>query len=299
MVPPRRPLSFERRTVASADGTAIAYYVTAAPFAAAPVVVLASGLGGSAPAWQSVIDYLSYGYRFITWDYRGLYASSRPWPDLAASYAVPKHVEDLRAILQKEGVARAAIVGWSMGVQIALEAFRQLDITANLVLMNGGYGRPLQSLTPISALRPMLPALVNVARRVHGLGARAAHRATLGPETIARLGRVGFLGATPDAKVLAELMRELGTLDLEGFYRNLGALELHDAADVLETVDVPTLIVAGDRDRLTPRALTQQMMRRIHGAELLMVRGGTHYTCIEFPELINLRIERFFQQHGF
>jgi hypothetical protein len=30
---------------------------------------------------------------------------------------------------------------------------------------------------------------------------------------------------------------------------------------------------------------------------MLVVRGGTHYTCVEFPELVNLRIERFFREH--
>jgi pimeloyl-ACP methyl ester carboxylesterase len=102
-----------------------------------------------------------------------------------------------------------------------------------------------------------------------------------------------------DPRLLAELRLQFDTLDLDGFYRNLGALSLHDATDVLETVNVPTLVVAGDHDRLTPPTLAQQMTRRIPGAEILVVRGGTHYACIEFPELVNLRIERFFQDNRF
>jgi pimeloyl-ACP methyl ester carboxylesterase len=78
--------------------------------------------------------------------------------------------------------------------------------------------------------------------------------------------------------------------------RSLGE---HDAARVLEKIRVPTLVIAGDRDAFTPRQLAQQMARRIPRGELLLVRGATHYTAVEFPELVNLRIEKFFRENGY
>jgi pimeloyl-ACP methyl ester carboxylesterase len=86
---------------------------------------------------------------------------------------------------------------------------------------------------------------------------------------------------------------------MEPFFRNLRAIGEHDAGDVLEAVDLPTLVVTGDRDLMTPVALAQQMARKIPTAEILVVRGGTHYTAVEYPELVSLRIERFFREHGF
>jgi pimeloyl-ACP methyl ester carboxylesterase len=70
-------------------------------------------------------------------------------------------------------------------------------------------------------------------------------------------------------------------------------------AHVLETIEVPTLVITGDRDAFTPRQLAQQMARRIPHGEILIVRGATHYTAIEYPELVNLRIEKFFREHGY
>jgi pimeloyl-ACP methyl ester carboxylesterase len=58
------------------------------------------------------------------------------------------------------------------------------------------------------------------------------------------------------------------------------------------------LVITGDRDPFTPRQLSQQMARRIPGGEILVVRGATHYAMIEYPELVNLRIEKFFREHG-
>jgi len=300
MLSPRLPLSIDTRRIAGFDGTEIAYHVTPAPFEGAPVVVLANGLGGTYLAWRGQIDYLSDRYRFLTWDYRGLYDSRRPSPDVPAAYVIPNHVRDLQAILAAEGIERASLVGWSMGVQVVLEAYRQApDLAANLVLLNGTYGRPLDSLSPLPGMKVVLPSLVDLARRMHALATQMTRRATGQPEAVVWFKRLGLVGPTLDDAVFGELVHAFGQLDMEPFFYNLRAIGQHDAADVLETIQVPTLIITGDRDLFTPRALAQQMARQIHLAEILVVRGGTHYTAVEFPELVGLRIERFFRDHGF
>jgi len=300
MFPPRVPLAIDTRRAVAFDGTSIAYHVTREPFAGAPVVVCANGLGGTYLAWRGLIDYLSDRYRFITWDYRGLYESRRPQPDVPAAYAIPNHVRDLQAILAAEHVERASLVGWSMGVQVALETWRTMPaVVANLVLLNGTYGKPLDSLSPMPGMRVVIPPLVDLARRMHALATQMARRATAAPEAVAWFKRLGLVGPTLDDGVFAELVHAFGQLDMEPFFRNLRAIGEHDAADVLETVTVPTLVITGDRDLFTPRALAQQMARQIPTAEILVVRGGTHYTAVEFPELVSLRVERFFRDHAY
>ena len=49
---------------------------------------------------------------------------------------------------------------------------------------------------------------------------------------------------------------------------------------------------------MTPRSVSEEMVRRVAGAELSIVRGGTHYVPVEFPQLVNLRLDRFFREHG-
>jgi pimeloyl-ACP methyl ester carboxylesterase len=187
-----------------------------------------------------------------------------------------------------------------MGVQVVLEAYRRIPgLAQNLVLLNGTYGRPLDTLSPLPGMKAVLPSLVELARRMHSLATQMASRATGQPEAVAWFKRLGLVGPTLDDAVFAELVHAFGQLDMEPFFYNLGAISQHDAGDMLETVDVPTLIITGDRDLFTPRALAQQMARQINSAEILVVRGGTHYTAVEFPELVSLRIERFFRDHGF
>src|SRR4051812_447307 len=286
MLPPRLPLAIDTRRVTSFDGTTIAYHVTPAPSASAPWVILANGLGGTHLAWRQQIDYLGARYRFLTWDYRGLYASGRPSPDVAAAYAIPKHVRDLAAILAAERIERASFVGWSMGVQVVLEAYRRMPgHVHDLILLNGTYGRPLDTLSPLPGMKVVLPSLVELARRAHAAATQMTRKATVQPEAVTWFKRLGLIGQTLDDADFAELVSAFGELDMEPFFRNLRAIGEHDAADVLESIAVPTLVITGDRDLFTPRNLAQQMARRIPAAEILVVRGGTHYTAVEYPEL--------------
>jgi pimeloyl-ACP methyl ester carboxylesterase len=72
----------------------------------------------------------------------------------------------------------------------------------------------------------------------------------------------------------------------------------HDAHDVLPSIRVPLLMVAGGRDLMTPRAAAERIVRDVPGAELMVVPGGTHYLAVEYPELLNLRVERFLRERG-
>lgn len=296
---PARPLAIDTRRARSLDGTEIAYHVTRAPSPSAPTVVLANGLGGTWLAWRGQMEYLADRYRFITWDYRGLFESARPSPDADASYAVDRHVMDLEAILAAEQLERASLVGWSLGVQVILEAFRRAPARVkSLVLINGTYGRPLDTLTPLPGARAVLPPLLGVLRRGHAIAGRIT-RGTIGqPDSVRWLKRFGVIGRTFDDALFAELSTAFARLDMEAYFRTLRAAGEHDAERVLPSINVPTLVIAGDRDRMTPRALAQQMARRIPEAEILVVPGGTHYVPVEYPELVSLRIERFYREHG-
>ena len=61
-------------------------------------------------------------------------------------------------------------------------------------------------------------------------------------------------------------------------------------------INVPVLVVAGEKDTFTPASLSESMVERIPGGELLMVHGGSHVAPIEQPELIGGRIKQFLER---
>jgi pimeloyl-ACP methyl ester carboxylesterase len=90
----------------------------------------------------------------------------------------------------------------------------------------------------------------------------------------------------------------VGTLDLDAFLRNLLAFGEHDAAGALGAIDVPVLMICGDRDPLAPRGAARALADRIAGAELLVLPGGAHCAPVEYPDLVGLAIERFYRDRG-
>lgn len=287
-------LEVETKSLTARDGTRIAYYDTGG---SGPTIVLANGLGGPFFSWAHQVEYLRDRYRFVSWDYRGLFGSGRP-PGDPPRVDVPTHAGDLELVLEATGVERAAFVGWSMGVQVVLELYeRRPEVVSHLVLINGTYGRPFETVAVPLAAR-VVPTLVRQAQRFSSVGGRVLKRASHWPETVLWLKRLGMVGSTLDEELFKEIAVEFGDIDLDVYLRMLDELGRHDASHVLESIAVPTLVITGDRDAFTPRQVAQQMARRIPNGEILVVRGATHYAAIEYPELVNLRLEKFLREHG-
>ena len=289
-----KPIRVEERRIRSFDGTELAYHVVGE----GPAVLLANGLGGSWMAWKHQIRHLSDRYRFISWDYRGLYRSAAPTDPRAIS--VEHHARDALALIDAEQLDRVAIFGWSMGVQVGLELFRRAaDRVGALVLINGVAGRPWDTALGLPGMGHVLPRLIRGSQAMPSLLQAATRRVVRWPETVTWAKRVGLTAVTLDGDLFHEIAGTFADLDMALYMRTLERLGEHDASDVLADIDVPTLIISGDRDLFTPRRVAERMAREVTGAEILVVAGGTHYVAVEYPELVNLRIDKFFAERGY
>jgi pimeloyl-ACP methyl ester carboxylesterase len=289
-----QPIQVEERRVQSFDGTSVAYHTVGR----GRPILLCNGLGGSFMAWTHQIAHFRDDYRFISWDYRGLYQSGPPRDP--AALRVEDHARDGLAVLEAEGVAKTAIVGWSMGVQVALEIFRRApEKVACLVLLNGVAGEPWNTVMNFRMMSRVLPPVLRALGSASWLTEGVTRRISTMPEAVQWAKRLGLASSTLDEDVFAQLAQSFRYLDMRTYMRVLELLGEHDAHDVLAEVDVPTLMIAGDRDLFTPKAAAKRIVSAIAGAELLVVPGGTHYVAVEYPELVNLRIEKFFRERGY
>jgi len=96
-----------------------------------------------------------------------------------------------------------------------------------------------------------------------------------------------------DEALAKDIVRDYVQLDFDVYSKILMSLGDHDASEVLPAIGVPTLVVAGTRDPMTPLLLAEQMVRQIPGAELFVMKGGSHYLPVEFPDLLNEAVLRF------
>src|SRR5690606_20303055 len=100
------------------------------------------------------------------------------------------------------------------------------------------------------------------------------------------------------AEVLEGLFAHVGGLDP----RLLGAITAgyleHTGWDVLPTITVPTLVIAGDREQPTPAATAERMHRAIPGSKLVVFPGHSHLVQVEKPHEVHAAIEEFLAAHA-
>jgi pimeloyl-ACP methyl ester carboxylesterase len=288
------PPPVEERRFVSFDGTEIAYQAVGQ----GRPILLCNGLGGGWEAWSHQIQYFRDRYRLLSWDYRGLYGSSPPADPRALRIA--DHAQDALRLLDEEGADRAAIFGWSMGAQVGLELFRVApERVASLAIVNGLAGRPWDYVFNLNLVGRLLPPFLRGLRSMPRSIEAVVRQATRLPDPGAWAKRIGLAAGTLDEQVVAELVAKLRVLDMDTFIRLLEQMGEHDCWDILPLVDVPTLIIAGSRDVFTPRSAAERMARRIRGAEIMLLPGATHYAALEYPEMVNLRLEKFLRERGY
>ena len=116
------------------------------------------------------------------------------------------------------------------------------------------------------------------------------------PDPLARLGGAVNWYLCP-REIMEDYFRHMASLDFRLAARALLAMEDHAADDVLETIRIPTLVIAGEDDRFTPLRVMESLWRRMPDAEFLVMPKGTHTALVENPLLMNMRIELFLREH--
>lgn len=280
----------EQRHFTARDGTRIGYQVRTGDAADAPAVMLANGLGGTFEAYRHIYAALP-DYRVVCWDYRGLYTSAAPRDPGALTVA--HQVEDLVELYEHLGIERAVVIGWSMGVQVGLELLRaHAHRVAGFLAINGTSGRPFRTLFGLEFIEKIVPVLLGVMRAQATLVGKAAGKVAGSDALITAMQRFGLVSKALDVAAFRDVAAGFGTLDWKIYGDLLERLNQHDAADVLPTIRVPTAIVTGDKDVLTPPATAEALAAAIVGARLRVIPGGTHYTPVEYPAIIKDELYR-------
>lgn len=270
----------EHRHVVAGDGTRIGYQVRGS----GPCVVLANGLGGTYLAFKFLYEALG-AYKTICWDYRGLYSSAAASDPRANTMA--HHVGDLTTILEAEQVDDFVMIGWSMGVQVSFEMIkRQRARVRGLYAVNGTYGKAFRTVLGSRLIGQTIPMLLRLVRAQASLVGRATKVVAGSDALIAAMKRVGLVSQTIDTEIFKQVAAGFQHVDWVIYSDLLSRLDEHDAEDVLGTIDVPVAIVTGDRDLMTPPATAEHIHRLVLGSRLVVIRGGSHYTPVEYPAIL-------------
>ncbi len=250
--------------------------------APATTLLLCDGLGCDGYVWKYLQWALAPQYRLVHFHYRGHGQSSLP-ADFS-HLSVQDFTHDALSVLDACHIDRAVFCGHSMGVQVALEAYRQAPERAlGLVLICGSYGNPLRTFRGSDWLEKILPFAHAAVSRLPSL-VGAVWRYVLPTELSYYLAQqVEIDGQLIRREDFFPYLEGLARMDPRMFVATVAAAGKHDARDVLTSIAIPTLILAGRRDSFTPMPLSQEMSSLIPDAELHVIEQGTHTAPIERP----------------
>lgn len=258
-------------------------------------IIFCNGIGVSAANfWSGLCTPLSQYYRTINWDYQG-HGSSDP-PIRPEHMTIRSCADDLCHLMDNLEIEKAVIVGHSMGVQVAFEFFRNYrERVLGLIPVLGTYKHPLD--TAFQRI-PYVPEGFQQIRKA----------ATSFPSTLdavwpmlfdPRLGKkfaraVGLVHPTKLADWELDIyLGHLQSISYEMILHLANDMQEHSVEDLLEHVDVPTLIFAGEKDLFTPPEVSLFMHRRIPHSRFVLVEDGTHTAHAEQPELFMLHAFKF------
>jgi len=257
----------------AADGTRLNYEVFGARHG--EPLLLIQGLGADSRGWLRQKRALASRYRGIVFDNRGAGKSDHP----PGPYDLEVMADDALAVLDAAGVHQAHLVGASMGGILAqIIAVRHPERVRSLVLACTACRH--------HEWRRELLAEWAVTAEADGMGsfARQAVRWLIGPRSLRRfwpaVGLVGPIAMTgsPDA-----------------FVAQIGAILATDDSlrNELGNIAVPTLVMVGSQDILTPMGDSEELAEAIPGAELVVVRGAAHGFMLEHGATFNRTVLEF------
>ena len=278
----------DQGNITAPDGTRVAWK---AQGEGAPLV-FCNGLANDAFQWGTVLARLRGPARLITWDYPG-HGDSEP-ARTAAAVDIPALVTELGQVVDAAAGPdrRVVMMGYSLGCQVALASWGALSSRIGaMVCALGTPGKPFDTFYG--------PVLGRVA---HGL-LRATPARVLGAALKAgsALGPVSFyssqLSGTTERGIryreFAPWLEHMGRLDARSFKAMSLAAQQHTAEDLLGSITVPTLVVAGGTDVFTPPDRARAIDAALPDSELVFLPGASHAGLVGHGEAISDAIDDF------
>jgi pimeloyl-ACP methyl ester carboxylesterase len=232
--------------------------------AALPTAIFIHGAGFDSSTWALHSRWFAHhGWSVLALDLPG-HGRSQASP-LAT---IPRMADWVLSLIDTLGIAKAALIGHSMGALIALDAAsRRPDKISSLALIGAAAAMPVNS--------DLLAA------------AKANSRAAIDMISLWGLGNHATQGGSraPGLWMLGTAVRLLERANPGVLYNDLAACnDYKTGAETAKKIACPTTIIAGQRDLMTPLKAGKTLAAAIGGARLVVIEGAGHMAMIERPD---------------
>ncbi len=247
-------------------------------------LLLISGVGYGAWFWHKIVPGLAERYRVITFDNRGAGQSDKP----AGPYSVPMMAADTAGLLDALDVKGAYIVGHSLGGFIAQElVVNYPDLVDKLILASTNSGGPdVVPITPeaMEVLTDREGDPVELVRRGITI-ATASGFPQRAPDVVKELTEYRFTNPVPAESYQAQV----------GAGAGMAALGRNEVASRLQAIQVPTLILFGEEDKVVPPGNAELLAEKIRDAQIEILPETGHIFPLEDPQSTVEVVTRFLE----
>jgi 3-oxoadipate enol-lactonase len=243
--------------------------------AGGPPVVLVHGFPFSQEMWTPQVSALGQRHRVITYDVRGHGKS----PAGDGLYTIELFVDDLIGLLDHLKIEKVIVCGLSMGGYIVLRAMeRNPERFRALVLCDTQSGADSNE-----AKLKRAAAMKTVTQQGVEAYAQGFVKAVIAPETFT---------ANPEAvEKIKTIILDNPPLGVRGALLALAART--DTTVSLSKIEVPTLILVGEHDAVTPPSAAEAMREKIRDSKLHVIPHAAHMSNLENPGEFNARLLAF------
>lgn len=251
-------------------------------------VLFVHGLGGSWPNWLGQLPALSARRRAIALDLPGFGHSPMP----AGKISIEGYAKMLAELMDSLGLPSAAIVGNSMGGEIAAElAIADPQRVQRLVLVSpGGLSTYAMLRRRVATIRRVYPALAFAGRWVGGHADGLARRSKL------RGIALSTVAAKPRQIAPEFAVEQLKGMGKPAFLPSVEAMAAHSLAGRLDAIACPTLVVWGQHDPLIGVRDAEVFARDIPGARKVIWPDTGHVSMFERTDDFNALLEAFLDE---
>lgn len=239
----------------------------------APLVLLHGGMCDSR-VWRPQLESLADEFTLVAWDAPGCGGSSDP-PD---SYRLPDYADCLAGLIDALGLDRPHLVGHSFGAGLALALYERRPTMPRSLVLVAGYAGWAGSL-PAGEVQTRLQLALRLASEL--------------PRPVTPDSLPGLFARKPPAGHLAELAAVMSDVRPVGTRVMAHAFAEADLRDLLPQITVPTLVLNGDADERSPRAVWERLHAGIPGSALVLLPGVGHEVAIEAPDAFDTEVRRF------
>ena len=251
---------------AAINGIDLYYEVHGPALGTAPVILFAHGAGGNHLSWWQQVPHFRERFTCVTYDQRGWGRSEDTTGEL-----VTRFTDDLEALLDSLGIAKATLVAQSMGGWPCLGLALRAPARVTRLVMSDTHG---------GTYGPEIPALSG------------------GPQPDPKRGYHPACGETllAEQPILNFLYWQITGLNPEydqARRRQLVSRDVTPSSDLVRTLPVPTLFIAGEEDVVIPPAVVQATAALVSGAKFVTVPRSGHSVHFDRATQWNAIVDEF------